>query len=159
STAVLARFLGNSLTVTKAGAGAGTLTSNPAGISCSGACSAPFAAVPVALTATPAAGSIFTGWSGGGCSGTGTCQVQMSSDQSVTASFGLVAKALVVAKSGSGTGTVISNPPAINCGSACGHAFDHGSEITLTATASQGSQFSGWSGDCSGKRTCALTMD
>ncbi|MGE0918344.1 C10 family peptidase [Trichlorobacter lovleyi] len=41
----------------------------------------------VTLTATPDNGSIFTGWSGGGCNGTGSCTVAMSSDVSVTATF------------------------------------------------------------------------
>jgi beta-lactam-binding protein with PASTA domain len=40
------------------------------------------------LTATPASGSVFSGWSGG-CSGTSTCRVQLSTDQSVTATFSL----------------------------------------------------------------------
>jgi hypothetical protein len=41
----------------------------------------------VTLTTSPAKGSTFTGWSGGGCSGTGTCQLTMSADQAVTATF------------------------------------------------------------------------
>jgi hypothetical protein len=40
----------------------------------------------VTLTAAPAAGSAFNGWSGA-CSGTGTCQVTMSQAQAVTATF------------------------------------------------------------------------
>jgi hypothetical protein len=40
----------------------------------------------VTLTATPAAGSSFTGW-GGACSGTGKCTLTMNSDKSVTAQF------------------------------------------------------------------------
>ena len=41
----------------------------------------------VHLTATPSDGSSFTGWSGGGCSGTGPCAVPMNGDQDVTATF------------------------------------------------------------------------
>ena len=41
----------------------------------------------VTLTATPAFASEFSGWSGGGCSGTGTCQVVMDADTAVTATF------------------------------------------------------------------------
>jgi uncharacterized repeat protein (TIGR02543 family) len=39
------------------------------------------------LTASPSEGSTFAGWSGSGCSGTGTCTVTMDVDKSVTASF------------------------------------------------------------------------
>ncbi len=41
----------------------------------------------VDLTAKSSALYIFGGWSGGGCSGTGTCTLTMTSDQSVTAAF------------------------------------------------------------------------
>ena len=80
------------LTVSKTGTGGtGTVTSsNPTGITCGTTCSAAFASgTAVTLTATPAAGSEFAGWSGGGCSGTGTCTVTMSSAQAVTATFNL----------------------------------------------------------------------
>jgi hypothetical protein len=43
----------------------------------------------VTLTAVPSATSSFAGWSGGGCSGTGTCTVTMNADESVTATFAL----------------------------------------------------------------------
>ena len=39
------------------------------------------------LSATPAAGYSFAGWTGSGCSGTGTCVVTMSAARSVTANF------------------------------------------------------------------------
>ena len=80
------------LTVSKTGTGGtGTVTSsNPTGITCGTTCSAAFASgTAVTLTATPTAGSEFAGWSGGGCSGTGTCTVTMSSAQAVTATFNL----------------------------------------------------------------------
>ena len=83
----LARYLSSSSTLTVSKRGAGRVTSSPAGIACGSTCSAPFAAVPVTLTATPAAGSAFTGWSGGSCSGTGACTVTMSRDRSLTANF------------------------------------------------------------------------
>jgi hypothetical protein len=43
----------------------------------------------VTLTAAPAAGSTFTGWSGGGCSGTGSCVVALSTNTTVDAGFGV----------------------------------------------------------------------
>ena len=77
----------NTLSVTKSGTGAGTVTSQPAGINCGSACSASFpSGALVTLTATPAAGSTFAGWAGA-CSGTSTCTVSMNTAQSVTATF------------------------------------------------------------------------
>ena len=81
------------LTVSKTGAGSGTVTSNPAGISCGVTCSAAFATgTMVTLTAAPAAGSTFTGWSGS-CTGTGACTVTMSAARAVTASFSITSSA------------------------------------------------------------------
>src|SRR2546428_97530 len=55
------------LTVNKAGIGNGTVTSSPAGIDCGATCSAAYdSGTVVTLTATPASGSTFTGWSGRG---------------------------------------------------------------------------------------------
>ncbi|MGC9457623.1 MAG: trypsin-like serine protease [Halothiobacillaceae bacterium] len=59
----------------------------------------------------------------------------------------------------SGTGTVTSNPTGIDCGSTCSASFDSGTSVVLTATASSGYSFSGWSGDCAGtSSTCQLEM-
>ncbi|HEY2920707.1 MAG TPA: hypothetical protein VGK77_17120 [Candidatus Binatia bacterium] len=56
-------------TVTSGGTGNGTVTSSPVGISCGGTCSASFGSgTLVTLTATPAVGATFGGWSGTGCS-------------------------------------------------------------------------------------------
>src|SRR5207244_358761 len=64
------------LTVTRAGTG--TVTSTPGGIDCGSSCAASFASgTSVLLTATPAAGWVFMGWSGGGCAGTGACAVTL----------------------------------------------------------------------------------
>ncbi len=76
------------LRITKAGAGAGTVTSSPAGVSCGTTCSAPFfKGQQVTLTEHPHAGSNFAGWSGG-CSGKATtCRLTMSKARAVTAAF------------------------------------------------------------------------
>jgi hypothetical protein len=76
------------LTLTKAGSGAGSVTSSPAGIKCGVTCAAPFDEnSSVTLTATPSSGSSFAGWSGA-CEGTTTsCVVSMDSAKSVTATF------------------------------------------------------------------------
>src|ERR1700733_12920401 len=78
------------LTVALSGDGTGTVTSDSGSISCpAGACSASFdPAASVTLTATPAPGSTFTGFTGGACTGL-TCTVPMSADATVTADFDL----------------------------------------------------------------------
>ena len=64
----------HSLTVSLAGSGSGRVTGS--GISCPGTCSHSYTAgTTVTLTASAASGSNFSGWSGGVCSGTGTCTV------------------------------------------------------------------------------------
>jgi hypothetical protein len=78
-----------SLSVTLAGTGAGSVHSSPAGIACgSGTCIAPFYFDSVAaLMAAPSAGSVFAGWTGACTGGGGDCQVIMSADRSVTGGF------------------------------------------------------------------------
>lgn len=66
-------------------AGNGTVTSNPVGIECGSACSAPFnRGTSVTLTAT---GVGFSGWTGGGCAGKGTCIFTLNQNTTVTATF------------------------------------------------------------------------
>ena len=77
------------LSVSKAGLGAGTVTSSPSGISCGTKCSHTFNNhASVILTASPSSGSFFAGWeSAEGCS-TGTCAVILSDyNRGVTARF------------------------------------------------------------------------
>jgi hypothetical protein len=149
------------LDISKNGTGSGTVSSIPTGIQCGTTCSESFYTGDwVTLTATPSEGSRFSGWSGGGCSGTGNCQIKnLAGDQSVTATFSLIPETLTVAKAGKGSGTVSSSPAGISCGSSCSHAYNYGSSVSLTANAGKGSSFSGWSGACSGKAACAVSMN
>ena len=104
---------------------------------------------PVTVTATANSGYQFTNWSGA-CSGTGSCTVTMSSDKTVTANFALVQYTLTSVVSPSGAGAITP---------ASGSKFDHGTQLTVTATANTGYQFTGWTGGgCSGTGTCSLTM-
>jgi len=147
------------LTIAKAGNGAGTVTSNPVGISCGSTCSANYDyGSVVTLMATASAGTTFAGWSGGGCSGTGTCDVTVSTAIAVTATFTLNQYMLTVNKAGSSAGTVTSNPVGINCGSTCAANFNYGTNIVLTAVPGTSSTFMGWSGSCSGTGTCTVSM-
>ncbi len=142
--------------------GSGNVTSAPAGINCTGDCNGFFAAgQPVTLTARPAAGFTFTGWSGE-CSGSApACTVSVPGHDAtfVGATFQRE-KLLTVTKTGTGSGAVRSAPAGIDCGSDCGHSYEHGAAVTLTAVPSLGMAFSGWSGACTGTAaTCTVTMD
>lgn len=67
---------------------------------------------------------------------------------------------LIVTKTGNGTGTVTSDPAAIDCGAACSSSYDQGAVVTLNAVADAGSYFGGWSGGgCSSTGQCVLTMN
>lgn len=76
------------LSVSRSGTGSGAVTSSPTGISCGTACSKDYpTSTVVTLTAKPAKGSAFTGWSGA-CTGTSsTCTVTMTAARSVVATF------------------------------------------------------------------------
>jgi hypothetical protein len=151
------------LTLTKAGTGTGTVTSNPAGINCGTGCAAEphdfSVGQGVTLTAVPDAGSVFTGWTGGGCSGNGTCSVTMTQAQNVSADFDVPTDALTVTQAGGGAGTVTSSPSGVNCGTTCSATFNGGTVVTLMAAPSGNDLFQGWSGACSGTASCTITMD
>jgi hypothetical protein len=80
------------LTVNRAGSGSGTVTSSPAGIDCGADCTEWFdPGSQVTLTAGPAAGSRFDGWTGCDNPSGATCEMTMDGDTTVQATFTLVA--------------------------------------------------------------------
>lgn len=110
------------LSVVLAGTGSGSVSSVPPGISCGMDCGEPFnSGSMVTLTANPSIGSLFTGWSGGGCSGTGTCVVTVSALTSVTATFTAItvpdAPTILTATPGNAQVTVSFSGPGYNGGS------------------------------------------
>ena len=140
------------LSVSKDGTGAGSVTSDPSGLVCGSQCSAQYPeSTTVTLVATPGSGSTFSGWSGSSDCVDG--EVTLESNVSCTATFDEdVAETarLSVNHAGSGSGSVTSNPSGISCGSDCSQDYPLGTEVTLTATPDSGSTFAGWSGiaDC-----------
>ncbi|MFA5026886.1 MAG: LamG-like jellyroll fold domain-containing protein, partial [Candidatus Methylomirabilota bacterium] len=146
---------GYTLTMTPAGTGVGTVTSAPGGITCGVACTTTFpVGGPVVLTASPAIGSTFVGWSGCDSTDGNICTVSMTAARAVTATFDLVPATytLTVATAGSGTGTVGADP--------AGSSFAAGTSVTLTAAPGAGSTFAGWSGACtSTSGVCTVIMD
>jgi hypothetical protein len=136
--------------------GLGKVTSSVGGIDCGTSCTTELQGnTEVILTATPNSGQTFVGWSGA-CASAGsasTCTVVMSGVRSVTAQFSgsSTTNVLTVSRSGTGSGTVSGE--GIACGTDCTQAFTEPKDVTLTASASPGSAFVGWSGACSGAGT------
>jgi hypothetical protein len=62
-----------------------------------------------------------------------------------------------VAKGGNGIGVVSGG--GIGCGKHCAESYVPGTSVTLTATPSFGSTFTGWSGACSGVGVCTLNVN
>jgi len=149
------------LSVILGGTGNGSVSSNPAGLSCAGICYSNFnSGTLVTLTATPASGSTFAGWSGA-CVGTGSCSVNVSAAKSVTATFNLnpTSFSLSVNLSGTGSGTVTISPAGSSCPGNCTVFFNSGTSVTLTAVPATGSMFAGWSGACNGAAGCTVIMN
>ena len=57
------------------------------------------------------------------------------------------------------SGSVVSNPGGINCGSTCAYAYPTTQTVTLQAVPKPAADFAGWTGACSGfSPTCTVTM-
>jgi len=136
------------LTASKTGSGTGTVTSSPAGISYGADCSEVYNyGTPATLTATASADSVFAGWSGGGCSGTGPCPLILEADTSVTATF---TRAITVTSPNGGESLIRGNTYTINwtyagVGSSVKIELLKGGTLnrTITASTSIGSNGSG----------------
>jgi hypothetical protein len=151
------------LSLRTAGLGSGIITSPNAGIGCEGrSCTMSVTKDErITLVATPNGDSTFAGWSGA-CSGMGECSVPMNRNTTVIARFNPPPPPvlLMVVIGGPGSGSITSNPAAIDCGRNCFALLERGGTITLTATPASGSAFSGWAGSCSGRSTtCTLPLD
>jgi YVTN family beta-propeller protein len=141
---VTATFTLKQFVLTLTTVGSGTITANPQPVGGTYG-----AGTVVALTAAPATNFQFAGWSGA-CTGS-SCIVTMDAAKSVTATFTL--KQFVLTLTTVGSGTISANPSPV------GGTYGAGTVVALTATPAAGSQFSGWSGACSGTGACNVTMD
>ncbi|GAB3867890.1 hypothetical protein GCM10028824_11330 [Hymenobacter segetis] len=132
-----------SYTLTATTVGSGTVTKNPDQTSYP-------SGTNVTLTATPAAGFTFTGWSGSATGSTNPLTVAMTANKTITATFTAVAPTTYTLTTNTvGTGTVTKNPNTAT--------YASGSSVMLTATPGTGYTFTGWSGDASGS-TNPLTV-
>jgi len=96
--------------------------------------------------------------------GSKNAQLSITSNDSVNPTVyiplsGIGLYALNVNVSTAGSGTVVSAPSGINCGSSCSSHFALNSTVGLYATPAQSYIFTGWSGACSGNEKCTVTMN
>ncbi len=143
------------LTVSQSGNGQGTVTvpvGLGSGIDCGSRCTEQYLyAASIKMMATPDSNSVFTGWSGSGCSDS----FLITEDKSCTAHFEQLpdSYSLTINKTGTGSGEISSQPTGIHCGTQCSANYARGVVVTLTASAQSGSSFEGWSGACSGSHS------
>lgn len=132
---------GLALAITKSGTGTGTVVSVPAGINCGATCSASFNFnTALTLTATPAAGSVFNGWSGASCTA-GICNLTLTAPTSLTATFNLITPpgppTIGTATPGPSQATISFSPPTNNGGSAVtGYTATCSSAVPASSSAS-----------------------
>jgi hypothetical protein len=101
-------------------------------INCGSTCSATYTGgASVTLTATPASGSTFAGWSGA-CTGTGTCALSIDAAKNITATFNLIP--FPVATTGVTAG-VITAPVATVTATITAKAEDVGKTVSVFITA------------------------
>jgi hypothetical protein len=151
---------------------------------CTGSVAPTIATVVVGVAAMP--GAVFTGWSGGPCSGSTapSCTIPMSQDQLIDVVFQLGSVApsaptpspdsvlLTIDMLGRGTGSISGTPDIglvcarsarSNISGTCSAQIPTASlprAVTLQASADGGSTFSGWGASCSASTgdTCSLTV-
>jgi hypothetical protein len=108
----------------------------------------------VTLTAAASEGYEFDQWSGSLSGSENPTTITMDSDKEVTANFTQITYALTVSVSSAGDGTVTLDPSPPDGG------YVEGTEVTLTAVASDGYKFDHWSGGLSGSENpTVITMD
>ena len=96
----------------------------------------------VVLTATPAIGYTFTGWSGDATGSLNPLSVTMNADKNITANFTALLPNTFTLNVVAVNGTVVKNPNLT--------AYNSGASVQLTATANSGFKFDSWSGDATG---------
>lgn len=106
----------------------------------------------VSLTAIPENGYVFDKWEGGPCDGStdNICVFSVDQDYSIIANFKIPSYTVTIINVGDGAGRAYSEPYAIDCtpnvlNSICSYEFLSGTQITLFANSSGGSNYFGMS--------------
>jgi len=133
-------------TLTTNVSGSGTVSRNPNAASYA-------AGTVVTLTATPAAGFVFSGWSGDLTGAANPQTITMNASHTVTATFTpATAGPFTLTTSVTGSGSVTRSPNQ--------QSYAAGTVVTLTASAATGFAFTNWSGDVGGSANpVAVTMN
>ena len=113
------------------------------------------------LTATPAQGWRFDGWSGDCTGGTRQTSVVIDADKACAATFSRIPGLFFLTMVVEGEGAVTSNPAGIECPSTCVALFPAGTTVDLTAHETSTSMVSFWFDDCAapGALTNQIAMD
>lgn len=143
------------VTITVVVTGAGTVTSNPAGVTCAPNCKLEVAR-GTQVTLTAATGTLLS-W-GGPCSGVADCAITATTDVAVAANFD-INETLTVTTSGDTGATITSTPAGINCPPTCTADFPRGTVATLAFNDADRAERFGWGGSCVGTGACAVTLD
>ena len=124
---------GFTLTATKDGAGTGTVTSAPSGITCGTVCSSSYAGATVTLSAAPDPGDMVSGWTGCDSYSGNDCVVAVTANKTVKVSFSPIATNGVC---GVANAEILPSPPATG--------------LCATGTASPVNGSGPWSWSCAG---------
>ena len=150
--------------------GMGTVVSGPSGIDCGATCTARWpAGTLVRLSAVAAPNWVFTGWSGD-CAGTAACDLDVTADRAVTATFAPAPRRLTLVVQEANTcngalGTVTATPAGFSCTNngvasrTCTGTFPHGTTVNLAATVVGTNYFVHYLGDCATTTaSCSVAM-
>ena len=132
-TATFSKIQGTMYTLTVNTVGQGSVTPNGGTYE---------AGTPVTLTASPASGWQFDGWSGDASGSDNPITITMDGDKTITATFDEIPIMYTLTTDTDGFGSIELDPP--------GGVYPEGTHVTLTAIPADGWQFDGWVGDASG---------
>ena len=141
SRTLAAAFVLDSFAVSVSKVGNGTVSGTP---------SAPLCAfgTAVTLTATPAAGQRFVGWSGDTAATTGSIAIVVTRARTLVATFEPIAYTLTLTKAGSGT--LVRTPDLAS--------YPENASVRIAARPALGYRFQGWSGDTTAKDTSLVLV-